>query len=48
MSATADLRINDELRRAPLPSDEVGAFRLALIAAGLPADDITTTGVQPF
>jgi hypothetical protein len=48
MSASADLRINDELRGEPLPSDEIDAFRFALIAANLPADDISATGVQPF
>lgn len=48
MSASADLRINGELRGEPLPSDEIDAFRFALIAANLPADDIAATGVQPF
>ena len=48
MSVSADLRINDELRGEPLPSDEIDAFRFALIAPNLPADDISATGVQPF
>ncbi len=44
----ADLRIDDNLRGEPLRSDEIEAFRLALVEAGLPADDIAATGVQPF
>ncbi len=48
MSASADLRINDGLRGEPVRSDEIAAFRFALVEAGLPADDIAATGVQPF
>jgi arsenical-resistance protein len=44
----ADLRVDDELRGEPLRSDEIEAFRFALVAAGLPADDILAAGVQPF
>jgi N-acetylglutamate synthase-like GNAT family acetyltransferase len=44
----ADLGIDDKLRGEPLRSDEIEAFRLALVEAGLPADDIAATGVQPF
>jgi N-acetylglutamate synthase-like GNAT family acetyltransferase len=44
----ADLGIDDNLRGEPLRSDEIEAFRLALVEAGLPADDIAATGVQPF
>ena len=48
MSASAGLRINEGLRGEPLRRGEVQAFRVALVAAGLPADDTTATGVQPF
>jgi N-acetylglutamate synthase-like GNAT family acetyltransferase len=44
----ADLGIDDNLRGEPLRSDEIEAFRLALVEAGLPADDIAATEVQPF
>jgi GNAT superfamily N-acetyltransferase len=44
----ADLRIEDELRGEPLRSDELEAFRAALVAAGLPAGDIAAVGVQSF
>ena len=47
-SASANRQINDALRGEPLRSDEVEAFRLALVEAGLPADDIAEVGVQPF
>jgi amino-acid N-acetyltransferase len=44
----ADLRIDDELRGEPLQSNEIEAFRFALVAAGLPDDDILAAGVHPF
>src|SRR5271157_2808450 len=40
--------IDNNLRDEPLRSDEIDAFRFALIAANLRADDISATGVQPF
>ena len=39
---------HDDFRGEPLRSDEMEAFRLALSAAGLPADDIASPDVQPF
>jgi GNAT superfamily N-acetyltransferase len=44
----ADFRIEDELRSDPLGSDEVEAFRAALVEVGLRAGDISAAGVQPF
>jgi N-acetylglutamate synthase-like GNAT family acetyltransferase len=48
MSAFADHQIIGTLRGEPLRRDEFEAFRLALVEAGLPADDIAEAGAQPF
>ena len=42
------VRADDDLRGELLRSDEMEAFRLALFAAGLPADDIAAPDVRPF
>ena len=47
MGASEYLATGD-VRGEPLRDADLGAFRAALLAAGLPADDIAAPGVQPF